>query len=207
MNSGVVEKTTDDELACVIGHEIGHIAARHIAKKIQAQIGYDLLMNIALKKVGIGEFQEVVSIGYNLIMLGYSREDELMADRLGARYAYRAGYDPYALISFLKKIQSSKEDELGFVFLRSHPYTSQRIKMLEMQIPGIIEKENKNLPQEGSRILNISTDSQNSEQDTTSRETKINLNERRPLRVMCPVCKRIYPGTVRYCPYDGTELK
>lgn len=191
INSGVLAKSTDDELACVIGHEIGHIAARHVAKKLQAQIGYDILLNIAARKGGIGELQQAASISYNLIMLGYSREDELLGDRLGAKYAYKAGYDPYAMISFLKKIQETKDDQMGFVFLRSHPYTSQRIKMLEMQIPTIIEKEK--AKKQSAITAGIDFNGQ--------------TKEERPLKVMCPVCRRIYPGTTNYCPYDGTELK
>jgi predicted Zn-dependent protease len=198
VNSGVVDKTTDDELACAIGHEIGHIAARHIAKKMQAQIGYDILMNIALRKGGIEEFQQAVSLGYNLVMLGYSREDELMADRLGVKYAYKAGYDPYAMITFLKKIQSSKEEELGFVFLRSHPYISQRIKMLEMQIPAVKDKVDNKVFVQNKPIQ------QQTNQGITPTVESI---DKRPLRVMCPVCRRIFSGRTRYCPYDGAKLQ
>ncbi|MBU4311398.1 MAG: M48 family metalloprotease [Candidatus Omnitrophica bacterium] len=181
INSGVVEKSTEDELACVIGHEIGHVAARHIVKKIQAQLGYDILITIASRKAGLGKFQKAVSLGYNLVTLGYSREDEMLADRLGSKYAYKAGYDPYAMISFLKKLQGSKNSDIGPVFLRSHPYTTQRISMLEKQIPTIIAKA---LPD----------------------RTETASAEKRPLKVMCPECRRIFPGRTNYCPYDGTKL-
>lgn len=195
VNSGVLDKSNDDELACVIGHEIGHIAARHAAKKLQAQIGYDILMNIAVSRTGAGaELQKAASITYNLISLGYSREDELTADRLGVKYAYKAGYDPNAMISFLKKIQDMKEEQMGFVFLRSHPYTSDRIKKLQQQMPGIIEKVNKQ-----AMAVTKKEDSLSS--------SPVASEEKRPLKVMCPVCRRIYSGAARYCPYDGTELK
>ncbi|MBU1148212.1 MAG: M48 family metalloprotease, partial [Candidatus Omnitrophica bacterium] len=129
INSGLMDKATDDELACVIGHEVGHVAARHIAKKMQTQIGYTVLMNIAMRKAGLKDMQTAASISYNLIMLGYSRGDELLADRLGVKYAHKAGYDPYAMISFLKKLKDSSKNDIGPVFLRSHPYASDRIKM------------------------------------------------------------------------------
>lgn len=196
VNSGVLEKSTDDELACVIGHEIGHVAARHVAKKLQAQIGYDILMNIAARKTGIAELRKAASISYDLIMLGYSRKDELLSDRLGVKYAYKSGYDPYAMISFLKKIQDAKEEQMGFVFLRSHPYTADRIKKLQQQIPFIIERARK-------QTGNISVARNQKDAVSSSAEPE----EKRPLKVMCPVCRRIYPGSTRYCPYDGTELK
>lgn len=187
INSGVLEKANDDELACVIGHEVGHVAARHIAKKLQAQIGYDILMNIAARKSGLTELRRAASVSYNLISLGYSREDELLGDRLGVKYAYKAGYDPYAMISFLKKMQDSGNKEMGFVFLRSHPYASQRIKMLEKGTPSIIKRE--------------------TQKEKRSSSTSVPKYSKRPLKVMCPECKRIFSGKTNYCPYDGAKLQ
>src|SRR3989338_8553884 len=126
INSGLLEITNDDELACVIGHEIGHVAARHIAKKLQAQLGYDILMNVALQNASVRQMQQAVDVTFNLVELGYSREDELLADRLGAKYAYKAGYDPKAMITFLKKLKEKDKTDMGPIFLRSHPYASQR---------------------------------------------------------------------------------
>ena len=197
INSGLIEKATDDELACVIGHEIGHVAARHIAKKLQAQIGYDILLNIATRSGGAQELQKAASLSYNLIMLGYSREDELQADRLGVKYAYKAGYDPFAMITFLEKLKEAKGKEIGIVFLRTHPYTSQRIKMLKAETQTIIEKADKktalvDAQPHGEKLLN---------------PAPIVTDKHRPLKVMCPVCKKIFSGKARYCPYDGAELQ
>lgn len=196
INSGLIEKTSDDELACVIGHEIGHVAARHIAKKIQAQIGYDILVNIALSKSGTTELRRASSIGFDLLLRGYSREDELLADRLGVKYAYKAGYDPYAMISFLKQLRDSKKEKVGFGFLRTHPYISQRIKMLEMEIPAIVDKADKK----------TTAGDKPTEQQKTLNPKSVASSEKRPLKVMCPSCRKIFSGKTRYCPYDGTKL-
>lgn len=180
IHSGLLEKIdSDDELACVIGHEVGHVAARHIAKKLQAQLGYEILMNIALRNASAQQFEQAVSLTFNLISLGYSREDELLSDRLGAKYAYRAGYDPYSMITFLTKLKNMDKGDLGIVFLRSHPYASQRIELMKKEIPVIIEKEKNKLSQQ---------------------------KDPRITRVMCPKCKRIFPASINYCPYDGTRL-
>ena len=176
INSGLLAMTNDDELACVIGHEIGHVAARHIAKKLQTQLGYDILMSVALQNANVSQMQQVIGITFNLVELGYSREDELLADRLGAKYAYKAGYDPYAMVSFLKKLNEKDKSSMGPVFLRSHPYTSQRIQLMEKELPSIISKSKEN-------------------------KTSNNIT-----RVMCPKCRRIFSSTVTFCPYDGTKL-
>ncbi|MFA4991480.1 MAG: M48 family metallopeptidase [Candidatus Omnitrophota bacterium] len=194
INSGLIDMVSDDELACVIGHEIGHIAARHITKKLQAQLGYDILMNIALQKASVNDLQQAASITFNLVSLGYSREDELLADRLGAKYAYKAGYDPYAMITFLKKLKDIDKEEMGFVFLRSHPYTSKRIEMMEKQMPAIIAKVDGKPVQGAVKTVNPTNEGGDAAQKP------------RPYRVMCPKCRKIFSGNVRYCPYDGTRL-
>jgi predicted Zn-dependent protease len=195
INSGLLEITNDNELACVIGHEIGHVAARHIAKKLQVQLGYDILMNIALQNASVKQMQQAIDLTFNLATLGYSREDELLSDRLGAKYAYKAGYDPYAMITFLKKLQAKDKSDMGPVFLRSHPYTSQRIQLMEKAIPSII-----------SKLDADKTAKQNPQLQSASKSIEDNSKDRSQVRVMCRKCRRIFPGTVNYCPYDGTKL-
>ncbi|MBE0478903.1 M48 family metalloprotease, partial [Candidatus Aerophobetes bacterium] len=68
------------ELAVVLGHEIGHIAARHGAKKLQAQIGYSLLLSFLFKDQDV---RNIANVAFNLIFLGYGRQDEFEADNLG----------------------------------------------------------------------------------------------------------------------------
>lgn len=195
INSGLLEITNDNELACVIGHEIGHVAARHIAKKLQVQLGYDILMNIALQNASVKQMQQAIDLTFNLATLGYSREDELLSDRLGAKYAYKAGYDPYAMITFLKKLQAKDKSDMGPVFLRSHPYTSQRIQLMEKEIPAII-----------SKVDAGKTDNRGAGLQAVSKPAEDISKDRSSTRVMCQKCRRIFPGTVNYCPYDGTKL-
>ena len=66
----------------------------------------------------------------------YSQEDELTADRLGARYAKRAGYNPDAMISFLKKLKKieKKEDPQPLSFFRTHPNISCRISATKEEL-------------------------------------------------------------------------
>ena len=209
VNSGLTAKATDDELACVVGHEIGHVAARHIAKKMQTQIGYSLIMDIAARKANITDIRTAVSITYDLISKGYSREDELEADRIGVRYAYKAGYDPRAMISFLNKMKEEDKSPKGLVFLRTHPYPDQRIAQLETEIPLITNQltppkaGNKNIAKPGSGNKTSNPD----KSGQLSAERVSTTQQPRPGRVMCPECKKVFSGQTNYCPYDGKKLE
>ena len=70
------------------------------------------------------------------ILLGYGREDELLADQLGARYARLAGYDPYAMITFLKKLQDvNKRRPLApKSYFKTHPYAPDRIRVVKEEM-------------------------------------------------------------------------
>lgn len=137
VNSGLIDAATDDELACVLGHEIGHIAARHSVKKLQAALGYQIIMNIALGLSGKQLMADAMDIVFDLVSLGYSRKDELLADRLAVKYARNAGFNPYGMITFfekLKKESESKGPNFNFVFLSSHPPLDERIKNVKNEI-------------------------------------------------------------------------
>lgn len=147
INKGLLDKLNDDELAFVLGHEIGHVAAKHAVKKLQANLAFDLLMNIALSATHAGQLNGAASAAratgtaYNLINLGYSRKDEYFADLLGLKYAFKAGFSPKGAISALEKI---KKEESGGVrlltYLRTHPYVDDRIKAMRKNILDLTGK-------------------------------------------------------------------
>lgn len=100
------------ELAGVLGHEVGHVAARHAAKRQSAAtrnsllgalgtiLSGALLGNGALGQIG----QQIFSTGSQLLTLKYSRGQETEADNLGITYLQRAGYDPRAMSSVLQSL-------------------------------------------------------------------------------------------------------
>ena len=130
VHMGLIEITNDDELACVLAHEIGHIATRHSIKHIQTEMGYRFLVDLASAFGRVGQnARQISTVAFQLIQRGFSREDELEADILAIRYSYWAGYNPRALVTVLKKMkeEESREPSALEQFLSTHPSLSERI--------------------------------------------------------------------------------
>jgi len=137
VNKGLVEKVdNDDELAGVLAHEVGHIVARHSVKKLQALQGYSILRILVAAAPQSGEVGSASDAAFTELLLGYSREDELLADQLGARYAKLAGYDPYAMLTFLKKLQEiNKRAPLQpKSYFKTHPYVPDRVRVVKQEL-------------------------------------------------------------------------
>ena len=137
VNSGLLDKvSSDDELACVLAHEVGHIVARHSIKKLQAMQGYSVLRLLVAVAPGTGEVGTAADVAFTQFLLGYSREDELLADQLGARYAKLAGYDPHAMITFLTKLQdmSRRMPITEKSYFKTHPYAPDRIRVVKQEL-------------------------------------------------------------------------
>ena len=118
-----------------MGHEVGHIAARHSVKRLQAVLGYQLISSIALGLSGQGQVLQAVDVVFNVVTLGFSRKDEYLADKLGVKYAKAAGFNPQGMVTFFQKLKAeSKSTGLELVFLSSHPPIDERIKQAEKEI-------------------------------------------------------------------------
>lgn len=131
------------EIAGVLGHEIGHVVARHTAARVsRAQvtqfglIGLAILGGVAGLPSGTGQLAGQLA---SIHLQGYSREQEFEADMLGVRYLVRAGYDPDAMASFLGQLRahSSLQAKISgkspnsvdsFDIMATHPRTLDRIQ-------------------------------------------------------------------------------
>lgn len=113
---------SDEELAGVIGHEIGHIVKRHTVRRIEKNLGISLLFNIFFKNRG----QVLQNLVFNAIMADYSRDDEREADELGFTYTNRAGYNPYSMLLTLHKLKE-KEGRASYGLFSTHPDSDSRI--------------------------------------------------------------------------------
>ncbi|MBI1976437.1 MAG: M48 family metalloprotease [Candidatus Omnitrophica bacterium] len=144
VNMGLVELTDEDELACVLAHEIGHIAARHSVKHMQTAMGYQWVLGLASAFGDVNaNTRQITSVAFDIVQRGYSRQDELEADILAIRYAYWAGYDPEALLTILEKMEremGGNPDALG-TFLSTHPAISDRITHAEQEMDYFLQEQ------------------------------------------------------------------
>jgi len=136
---GLLNKVeSDDEIAAVVGHEMGHVAAKHAIKRIQSSIGYSALA--VLVATGTRDSQAVAVANYGLgqLMLAYSRSDEMLADKLAIKYMRKACYDPKVIIKFLEKMRDIKQKApiRPYTSARTHPYIADRIRAVRQEIEG-----------------------------------------------------------------------
>jgi predicted Zn-dependent protease len=127
---------SEDELANVIGHEIGHVAARHAVQRVTRAAPLAVATGIPAAAVGIvlpGVGRGIGEIGQfagSLALAPYSRSQETASDRIGQQMAADAGWDPMALAYFMHTLE--REEQLADAegpptFLRTHPLTQDRV--------------------------------------------------------------------------------
>lgn len=142
--------SSEAEMAAVLGHEIGHITARHAVKRYtQAQlynIGAVVTSIFVPIPIGVGSISDLVATA---VIRGYGRQDELQADELSAKYITKAGYDVHATERILETLQrieemksritedsTGKKPEVYHGAFASHPETRKRIDDIIKETEG-----------------------------------------------------------------------
>ena len=129
---------SEAEFAGVVGHEIGHVTARHSAQRSTQQVFAGLgaaAIGVALQDQAAAELANMGAMAW---VQGYSRSQELESDQLGIRYLTRAGYDPLAMSSFLEQLgrETALAQKLMFQdgeadpadnWFSTHPRTGDRV--------------------------------------------------------------------------------
>nr|WP_187261373.1 M48 family metalloprotease [Pontibacter beigongshangensis] len=133
------------QFAGVLGHEIGHITARHSAqqqsKSILAQVGLIAGMVISPQ---IAEMGEMASQGLGLLFLKFGRDDERESDRLGVEYSTKIGYDAKEMADFFTTLQR-KQGENGQAipnFMSTHPDPGDRYTTVKQLASEWQQKQN-----------------------------------------------------------------
>jgi predicted Zn-dependent protease len=128
---------SEAEMAGVLGHEIGHVTARHSAQQYSRATGASL--GLALGSILFPEaapFGQLAEAGIGLLFLKYGRDDELQADSLGVRYTARSGWDPAGVAGMLQTLDRIDEGSESDVpnWLSTHPAPADRVEQVQAAI-------------------------------------------------------------------------
>jgi predicted Zn-dependent protease len=118
---------TEDQLAGVLGHEIGHVVARHGAERIAKMELTQGLTGAAVIASGDYSTAQAAQMIGNLINMSYGRDQELQSDELGVRFMLEAGYDPHALLDVMKILEEASGGQRQPEFASTHPSPENRL--------------------------------------------------------------------------------
>ena len=132
---------TEGQLAGVLGHEIGHVVARHSAQRIaKSELTQGLIGSVAVAatdpenpRSGAAAAQIAAVVG-QLVNMKFGRGDELESDRLGVRIMAEAGYDPRALIGVMEILAESSDGSRQPEFFSTHPNPENRVQEIQTAI-------------------------------------------------------------------------
>ena len=154
----IVAAENESELAGVIGHEIGHVTQRHIARMIENSrgslamtIGSILLAILAARTGGNsgGNAAAAIAMGTQAAMiqkqLSYPRDAEREADRVGLANLAAAGFDPKGMESFFSKLQQNNRyyESASTAYLSTHPLTAERLSDMQNRTRAMAEHKHK----------------------------------------------------------------
>lgn len=144
VNTGLIVTTqTESELASVLGHEMGHVLQRHISRMITtgersgyaalAGLLFGILAGVIAHSADLGSAIAIGGEAYAIdSQLRFSRSAEHEADRVGFLLLVGAGYDPYAMVTFFRRLDRASMSDTGVpVYARTHPLTGERIADME----------------------------------------------------------------------------
>jgi predicted Zn-dependent protease len=132
---------SEAELASVLGHEIGHVTARHSVNQMSRAQVASLGLGIGMIFVDeLQQFGDLASTGLQLLFLKYGRDDERQADELGFRYALQEGYDVREMADVFQSLQrvgeSSGQSPLP-TWMSSHPDPGERVSRTQQRIQAL----------------------------------------------------------------------
>jgi predicted Zn-dependent protease len=141
ITEGLLRKLkTDGQLAGVLGHEIGHVVARHGAEHIAKQqlteglTGAAVMATYDPNNPSSRNSAAVAAMLGQLVSMRFGRQDELEADHLGVRFESEAGYDPRSMIGLMKILEQSSQGNKPPEFFSTHPNPENRISKIQEAI-------------------------------------------------------------------------
>jgi len=143
VNRGAIERADrEDQLAGIMGHEIGHVVRRHSVKQLEkrerGEVGLVMLCTLTRACRTVGG-QVAIDVGANALAAHYSQHDEAQADSEGVINTTRAGIDPEGLPSFFEKLLDIQKQQPTAVeaFFSTHPTDQSRVAATRRQIAAL----------------------------------------------------------------------
>jgi beta-barrel assembly-enhancing protease len=140
ITAGLFDRLENEaQLAGVLGHEIGHVIARHSAQQMaKGQLGQILTVAVGVGAAddrGRGRNAQLVAAMVNqMSQLRFSREDESQADHYGLKYMAQAGYDPGAMLDVMKILKQASGGQHPPEILATHPLPETRLEQIQAEI-------------------------------------------------------------------------
>jgi len=139
--TGILPLTRNDAgLATVLGHEVAHATAEHVAERIEREHLTQVAATIIAGGVAItpGQFIRVralLGVGGDAASLPFSRSQESEADHIGLVYMARAGYNPREAVAFWKRMLRASREKQPPEFLSDHPSDKRRVEQIREWLP------------------------------------------------------------------------
>jgi len=143
VNRGLIERTQRmDQLAGVLGHEIGHVIRRHSVHQMEKAQGANVGVTLACVLTNICNSQAAsaaINVGGGALFAKFSRDDENEADEEGVKNVVRAGIDPHGIPEMFRILLDERASSPSSVstWFATHPLEEDRIKQTEAQIATI----------------------------------------------------------------------
>ena len=139
VNRGILAHfNSEAELASVLGHEIGHVTARHSVEQMsRAQLAQLGLGVAAIASEDFRQYAGLASQGINLLFLKFGRDDENQSDTLGLRYMVRSGYDPHEMpkvFNTLDRVSGASGMRGTPEWMSTHPDPGNRVQTIGTRI-------------------------------------------------------------------------
>ena len=137
VNLGLIRFShTEDELAGVISHEVGHIVGRHGMKQLTKQYGFAALAQLLLGKDKSQLETLATKVVTSGVLLQYGREAEREADTLAVQQMHSSGIDPNGIMTFFEKLLGTEKRQSTKIgkLLSTHPGTRERVTRVNRQI-------------------------------------------------------------------------